>query len=109
MKVEKTKRQVQREEDRKEAKKNPTGKFLEFSRRLYHKNHDESVAELVTLFGAREPTPAQLAAGVTHGKYLAAEYNKACESLAIKAGVRVRKTDDEVDLEEEEESIEPEK
>ena len=107
MNIEKTKRQLQREEDRKEAKKNPTGKFLEFSNKLFHKHHDEIVAELVTIFGAREPTPAQSAAGVTHGPYIAAEYNKACESLAIKAGIRVRKADDEVDLGEEVDETEP--
>jgi hypothetical protein len=100
MKVDKTKKQIRKEEERKEARTRPSSTYLSFSRKLYQYGEDKIIAELEEVFGKREPTPAQKAAGVTHGIYRAEEYNKACESLAVKAGIKTRKGE-EVDLEEE--------
>jgi hypothetical protein len=100
MKVDKTKKQIRKEEERKEARTRPSSTYLSFSRKLYQYEEDKIIAELESIFGVREPTPAQKAAGVTHGIYRAEEYNKACEILASKAGIKTRKGE-EVDLEEE--------
>jgi len=62
-------------------------RFIQFCRKV---DDEQLISEVVSLFGAREPTACQKSAGVKHGIYSASEYNRAYESLAKKSGIRVR-------------------
>jgi hypothetical protein len=78
--VKPTKKEIKRAEEKEIGL---AAAFLSFCHKT---THEQLVVELEAMFGKRAPTPAQIAAGVSHGKYTAAEYNKAYESLYSKRG-----------------------
>jgi hypothetical protein len=85
---EREKRKQLRDED---DSRIPPQRFIEFCRDIINNKHDQFVNELTSLYGVRELSSAQKAAGVTWGKYSAAEMNAALESLAKKSGIRTRR------------------